>query len=348
MKKFFAFFVFFVALIFAVSCGGSSKSNDQTEARDCDSQPDDTDTDTASDDDSYAVPDDDADSGREPWPPDDCFYTRCANPPEPEPEPECVLDESVINSDAEKYFGFKGVGLINAEGTQDPEWASLVNVALKGIDGKDIHSGNAYSFFYETTLTADDGTGMPAVALEAIGVDSTLPMGLTRAFAYFPIHYLDLLAEYEGVLPLAPTVQIFDVVFTSDNAYAKQCLIAENKYGMNEVFGVETAVGRFQVCYKDNYTFEVGKTFKVVMNAELETVQKAVDTAEDTDEDAVEYTDEDAGEYTDEDAVEYTDENIDEDTTEDTDKDAEPVDDPCTCYKTEDWSVVDCSEISWE
>jgi hypothetical protein len=309
MKKFFAFFVFFVALIFAVSCGGSSKSNDQTEARDGDSQPDDTDTDTASDDDSYAVPDDDADSGREPWPPDDCFYTRCANPPEPEPEPECVLDESIINSDAEKYFGFKGVGKINSADISDPDWANLVKKALEGVDGKDLDYANSYSFFFETSFNAYGGLYVPAVALEAIG-DPNMSTGrfTTIAYAMIPVQFIDILKEHKefgGIFPVAPVVQIFDLAYTSDDAYVKECLIAENRYAMNEVFGQETAVGKTQACFGkyNDKTFAAGEPFQLAMNAELVLVD----------------TDEDVGSA-----------------------------DLCTCYKTEDWSVVDCPEISWE
>ena len=305
MKKVFSFFVLFTALIFVVSCGGSSKSNDQTEARDGDSQPDDTDTDTASDDDSYAVPDDDADQEEVPRPPDDCLYYRCL-PPTP---PECQLDESIINSDAEHYFGFKGTGTINSADTSDPDWANLVRVTLEGVDGKDLDYAGSYSFFFETSFDAYGGLYVPAVALEAIGDPNTSTGRFTTVvFAMIPVQFIDILREHKefgGVFPVAPFVQILDLVYTSDNAYLKECVIAENRYDMNEVFGQETAVGKTQACigkYNDE-TFAAGETFRLAMNAELVLVDPEGDAASA---------------------------------------------DLCTCYKTEDSSVVDCSEISWE
>ena len=332
MKKFFLSMAVFAAVLLIVSCGDSSSSpesqaddpkNNDTDIipDEGDSQPDDADTvpeegDSQQDDadtvpyegdspqdDTDSVPDDDADQEAIPWPPDDCLYFRCAQPH------KCVLDESIVNSDAEHYFGFKGAGTINSADTSDPDWANLVKKALEGIDGKDLDYAGSYSFFFETTIDAYGESDLPAVALEAIG-DPNPSTGrfTTIAYATIPVNYIEFLYEYkefESVLPIAPFVQILDIVYTSDEAYIKQCVIAENRYDMNEVFGQETAVGKTQVCIDEykNENFTAGEPFKLAMNAELVLV--------------------------------------------DSEGDAESAD-LCTCYKTEDWSVVDCSEISWE
>ena len=324
MKKIFSFFVLLAVLIFVAGCGSGSKNDDQTNTNGRDltdsgpdngadpaEEPDSDTTDTTPDggdsqsDNADAVSDDDTDSGEMPVPPDpeDCLYLRCA------PPVTCKLDESIINSDAEHYFGFKGAGKINSATTSSPDWANLVRVTLEGVDGKDLDYAGSYSFFLETSLNAYGGFDVPAVALEALG-DPNMSSGrfTTIALAIVPVQFIDVLKaykEFEGVFPVAPIVQIFDLAYTSDNAYVKQCVVAENKYGMNEVFGQKTAVGKTQVCADEyrNETFGAGENFKVAMNAELVLVDPEGDAASA---------------------------------------------DLCTCYKTEDSSVVDCSEISWE
>ena len=323
MKKVCSFFVLFTALILCVGCGNGSKTDDQTNTNGRDltdsgpdngadpaEEPDSDTTDTTPDggdsqsDNADAVSDDDTDSG-ELQPPEDCLYYRCL-PPTP---PECQLDESIVKSDAEHYFGFKGVGKINSADISDPDWANLVKKALEGVDGKDLDYANSYSFFFKTSFNAYGGLYVPAVALEAIG-DPNMSTGrfTTIAYAMIPVQFIDILKEHKefgGIFPVAPVVQIFDLAYTSDDAYVKECLIAENRYAMNEVFGQEAAVGKTQACFGkyNDKTFAVGETFRLAMNAELVLV--------------------------------------------DPEGDAESAD-LCTCYKTEDWSLVDCSEISWE
>ncbi len=248
------------------------------------------------------------------------------NPTE-EPTGGCKLDESLLDSDAKAYFAFKGAGVINDPGTEDPEWASLVKTSLVGIDGKDLDYATSYSFFLTTTLTANDGSDINSVALEALG-DPDMSTGrfTTIAFAALPIDYIEMLKELvddpdymesypeyaeKHIVPIAPVTQIIDILYTADTHYVKQCMLAVNKYGNNEVFGQETSIGKFQVCYEKNEDFSIGETFKLAMNAELAMGQEIVDM----------YTDVDS------------------------------IDDLCTCFDlkaTGDDDQVDCATIDWE
>ena len=197
----------------------------------------------------------------------------------------CLLDASLINSDAEKYFGYKGIGKINPGDVAEPEWASLVKFALEGIEGKDLDYADNYSFFFETTLTGNDGSDILSVAVEALGdPNMSSDRFTTIAFAAVPIQYIDALKEAGAdVFPSAPITQVIDLAFTSDNVYAKQCMIGVNKYAMSEDFAQEMPVGQFQVCYDNNETFAVGETFKLAMNAELGVGQEIVDMYSDVD-----------------------------------------------------------------
>ena len=161
--------------------------------------------------------------------------------------------------------------------------ANLITATLKGVEGKDLDYSNQYSFFLETSLQGTDQSGatveIPAVAVEALG-DPNMSSGrfTTVAFAAVPIQYIDALKEAGiNVFPSAPITQIIDLAFTSDNAYAKQCMLAVNKYAMSADFGQEMPVGQFQVCYDKNETFAVGETFKLAMVAELAMGQEIVD-----------------------------------------------------------------------
>ena len=137
MKKFTLTLLAMIFALFVVSCG-DSKKDDPTDPTGPDT---DTDTDTDTPDD----PDSDTPEPQDPCNPNPCEdgetceaadnaagYT-CTGSSE-----GCTLDASLVNSDAERYFGFKGIGKINNPNVSQPDWASLVKVALEGIDGKDL------------------------------------------------------------------------------------------------------------------------------------------------------------------------------------------------------------------
>ena len=308
MKKFTAILVAIVLALFVVSCGGGSNK----EKDDTDTTPDgdvvDTDTNTDTE------PSGDTDVDTEPDPDTE------PNPdtePDPDTEPEgCQLDASILNWESEPYFAFKGIGKINDPNTSDPDWTNMVTVALKGIDGKDLDYANQYSFYLTTQLQGQDAEGnlvpIDSVAVEALG-DPNMSTGrfTTIAFAAVPIDYIETLKENEeilnGVFPSAPITQIIDILYTSDTKFVRQCMVAVNKYGANEVFGQEMPLGQFQVCYDKNVDFSIGETFKMAMVAELAVGQEIVDM----------YTDVDS------------------------------VDDLCNCFdlSTEEGDEVDCATI---
>ena len=204
-----------------------------------------------------------------------------SDPTEPGDDPDptnpegCQLDVNILNSDAERYFAFKGTGTINETVDIDPFFASLVKTSLVGFDGKDLDYAQHYSFFFSTTQDTD----IPVIALRALG-DPNMSTGLfsTIAYAYVSIDSINIMKENEvDRLPTAPDVKIFDIIYTSDSKYAKHCLIGRNKYGFVEELGEETALGTTQVCYNNNVDFSVGEEFKLAMVAELIVGQEIID-----------------------------------------------------------------------
>ena len=286
MKKFTAILVAIVLALFVVSCGDSEKEKEK--------EPD---TDTNETD---TVPDDDEcegdDCGNEdPCEPNPCEEGKtCKADAEAENGYTCAytkLDDSIIEDESNSgpYFAFKGVGRINDAQTSSPDFASFVEVALKGIDGKDLDYATDYSFFLPTTLQGQDSNGnkvdMPSVAVEALG-DPNMTTGrfTTIAFAAVPIDYIEVMKENDiDRLPTAPITQIIDILYTSDDAYVRQCMLAVNKYGNVPELGGEAALGEMQVAYGDNKTFAVGETFKLAMRAELAVGQEIVDMYSDVD-----------------------------------------------------------------
>ena len=179
-----------------------------------------------------------------------------------EPPAACKLDAAYATSDAEAYFAFKGIGEINSMNVQDPSWVNLVTVELVGVEGKDLDYADSYSFFMQTTFQ-----DMPAVKLQAMG-DPDMSLGRFTAvgLAIVPIEYIDYMKETGTYyLDQAPIVQIFDLSFSADDAYYKQCQIAANKVDESSWI----ALGRMQICYDKNKEFAAGETFKLSMAAEL-------------------------------------------------------------------------------
>ena len=182
-----------------------------------------------------------------------------------EAQTSCTFDDSILNSDAEYYFAFKGLGRIQEASATDPDFASLVTAKLVGISGKDLDYGNQYSFFYEYNASDERG-----VALMVLGdPDMETLFFTTFVSAGIPVTYLELMQEQDiDRLPLAPFVEIKDLILSKDGDYAKYCTIASNKKTVSEEFG-EVGAGQFQVCFNNNTDFSAGENFKLTMMAEL-------------------------------------------------------------------------------
>lgn len=177
----------------------------------------------------------------------------------------CQFDESILNSDAEYYFAFKGLGKIQDASVSDPDFAGLVTAELVGISGKDLDYGDQFSIFSEY-----DDSGEKGVLVTVLGdPDKNSALFTTIANAAIPVSYLELMQEQElDRLPLAPPVEIKDITFSKDQLYVKYCTIASNKKTESEEFG-EVGAGQLQVCFNNNTDFSAGENFKITMMAEL-------------------------------------------------------------------------------
>lgn len=220
-----------------------------------------------------------------------------------EAQTSCTFDESILNSDAEHYFAFKGLGRIQEASATDPDFASLVTAELVGISGKDLDYGNQYSFFYEYNASDERG-----VALAVLGdPDMETLFFTTFVLAGIPVTYLELMQEQNiDRLPLAPFVEIKDLTLSKDSDYAKYCTIASNKKTVSEEFG-EVGVGQFQVCFNNNTDFSAGENFKLTMMAELVVGEEMLENYEDAEtfDDLCECVDSHSGEEVDCSGIEW-------------------------------------------
>ena len=222
----------------------------------------------------------------------------------------CKLDESILKSDAETYFAFKGIGIVNERDEQDPFQASLVTTILKGIDGKDLDYAEDSSYFVEYSKQNEDGTESKSIALAVLGdPDMDAFYFTTIVQAYLPIEYIEMMrTEDIERLPMAPVTDVIGVSLSADKSYVKYCLLASNKNGETNEYG-ETAIGQFQICFQKDEEPSVGYPFKLAMIAELVSGQELIDSREDID----------------------------------------SSDDLCDCFKNDDDSTpIDCSEIDWD
>lgn len=222
----------------------------------------------------------------------------------------CKLDESILESDAETYFAFKGIGIINERDEEYPDSASLVTTILKGIDGKDLDYAEDSSYFVEYSKQNEDDTESKIIALAVLGdPDLNALYFKTIVQAYLPIEYIEMMrTEDIERLPMAPVTDVIGVSLSADKSYVKYCLLASNKNGETNEYG-ETAIGQFQICFQKDEEPSVGYPFKLAMIAELVSGQELIDSREDID----------------------------------------SSDDLCDCFKNDDDSTpIDCSEIDWD
>ena len=261
MKKFTAILVAIVLALFVVSCGSSSK-DDNKDNNDTDTSDTDTTADTGDDTDTTADTGDDADTE----------------------EGGCKLDNSILESDAERYFAYKGSGEIqdlealNA-GLARPVLASGVKTSLVGVEDVEYEGVQQISLFVLTELTGETEEGekvsYPSVAALAIayGEESS-----TQVIVAVPLEYIDYMKQYETyVLDQAPIVQVVKFTDSSDDVYSKSCMMAGNK------ISGQVALGKMQVCYDKNESFALGEIFKLAVVAELSTQEEMVDNYTDVD-----------------------------------------------------------------
>lgn len=195
-----------------------------------------------------------------------------------EAQTSCTLDVSILNSDAEHYFAFKGIGRINEDShASDPDFASLVTTELVGIGGKDLAYGREYSFFYEYNDSGEKGVGLTVSG----DPDMTDYIFKTFVVTAIPVTYLELMREQDiDRLPFAPVLEVKSAVLSKDENHIKYCTIASNKKSVSEEFG-EVGVGQFQVCLDNNTDFSAGETFRLAMMAELVVGQEMLENYED-------------------------------------------------------------------
>ena len=221
------------------------------------------------------------------------------------------MDSSILQGTAESYFAYKGTGKIQNSSASSYDWnsKSSVTVRFDGIPGKTKEVADSYSFFGRyTTSNSNNKEGIAIVVKDNPDNKNYFTSYIE---ADIPISWItdELIVENRFEMTKPPYIWFHDYTFTSDHVYLKDCIIAANKVGYNSDFGYDTRIGKLQVCYEDNDDFSVGETFKVAFFAELITDPNEL--------------------------VNYF-------------SDTDSVEDLCSCYKMEDWSVVDCSEISLE
>ena len=245
MKKFTAILAAMILALFVVSCGDSKDNKDPEPTTEPTEEPTEEPT---------------------------------GEPTEEPTEEGCKLDNSILESDAERYFAYKGSGeiqdldAINA-GTARPVMASGVKTELVGVEDVEYNDVQQYSLFILTELAGatEDGeeVKIPSVAALALGYGAE---STTQIVVAVPIEYIDYMKQYEEyVLDQAPLVQVIKFIESADGIYSQSCMMAGNKINGNAF------VGKMQVCYDKNESFAIGEIFKLAMVAELSTQEEMVD-----------------------------------------------------------------------
>lgn len=194
-----------------------------------------------------------------------------------EPSAQCKLDNSILESEAEAYFSFKGRGIINSS-EDDPAFADAVTATLVGIEGKTLSYSSKYSYFSIESLN-----GMEDVLTLWVYGDANMAKGYfgTIVVAMIPLEYIDFMQSEElDRLPLAPIIQIIDMVYSLDGKYVKQCMAATNKNGEMNEYGT-TAIGAFQICSDQNQGISEGAEIKLAVLAELATGEEILENFDD-------------------------------------------------------------------
>ena len=180
----------------------------------------------------------------------------------------CELDDSILESNAVRYFAFKGVGQINAANVEDPNYVFSATPKLVGISGRDLDYADEFSFFEEYD-SENEGSGVLLTALGDPDMDTAY--FTTAVFARIPQSYFERMQETNSdTLSVAPVVEVYDITLSKDNNYIKLCVIASNKRAGNDEFS-NAGVGKIQVCQGQNTEFSVGEKITLAMNAELVT-----------------------------------------------------------------------------
>ena len=261
MKKFTAILMAMILALFVVSCGGGS-NNDNT---DTDTTPDDDTTDSDTD---PATDDDTTDSDTDP-------DTDPDTEPDTEPPAEetCKLGSDLYTLEgAERYFAFKGAGVINVTAnSEDAQPASLVKIAYDGMKGANFQYGSQLSFFEAGASQFMQNEDV--VAVQVYGdVDTTTYRVLTVATVEVPLSYIDFMKENETFeLDQAPVAEIAVLKWSKDQAYVQQCIF------FGKLVDQQYFSGKTKVCYEKNEEFAPGETFKLSMIAEIGSDEETVE-----------------------------------------------------------------------
>ena len=185
----------------------------------------------------------------------------------------CTLDESILDCSSSDYcFAFKGEGVINAYG-QINDFTTNTAETLAGFESYGKHLNHATSLFFRDNNQA---------ILLNLNADPDSAKGnnyTTLVGAQIPTGYIDVMKETgSNRLAIAPYSEVYDLAYSSDWQYTKQCIIAASTMSFVDEFSQHLPVGVTQVCYAENDSFGVGETFRLAMRAELVTdVQELVD-----------------------------------------------------------------------
>ena len=244
MKKFTAILTAIVIALFLVSCGGSSKKENEQETPDGDET---------------------ADTGEEEDDGDDNGD-----------ENACKLDKDLLTLDtaADRYLAFKGIGILNPTNpnvlqNRNAQPATQVKFDAAGMPETSFQYATTYSFYdfgYSANYQED------LVTLTIVGDVTTEGYIKTIAFVSVPVSYVDYMKQNEVYeLAQAPMTQVLNLKRSNDGKYMQQCLFA------SKVINNQYVSGKMKICY-DNKELAVGGTFKMSMVSEIASDQETVDT----------------------------------------------------------------------
>ena len=200
--------------------------------------------------------------------------TNPTDPTDPADPASCSLDESILDdciSSGNYCFAFKGEGVINADGSYSESYIDDAAAILLGFEssGKHLEYAQENSTFFSTTFNESQAVELLVRGDPAFGEFGNTVV-TTLVETYIPLVYIDAMKEIgSDRLAAAPVSRVYDILPSSDSQYAKQCLIAANRFDYAPDFGQDMPVGATQVCYGENDSFGVGETFRLAMRADL-------------------------------------------------------------------------------
>ncbi|MBO4699754.1 DUF1566 domain-containing protein [bacterium] len=226
----------------------------------------------------------------------------------------CRLDESILDCSSSDYcFAFKGEGVINAlDQITDISFTTNTAETLAGFESSGRHLKHATSMFFSRIFNDNQ---VIELILDADPDPAKGNNYTTLVVAQITTSYIDAMKETgSNRLAIAPFSYVYDLDFSVDGQYAKQCIIAASTMSYVHEFGQALPDGVTQVCYTETDLFGVGDTFRLAMRSELVTdVQEIVDMYQE---------------------IMYQEINSPEDL--------------CHCYELSSNSEVDCSTINFE